>query len=404
MRPDQLNHTVERLFSNSTLLIPTRLHESVLREGFRPERQTAIFLIYDLIVHKCSGMKGKWTHISDRAFSCLVKNHSRKSAEKKWLEHNGFIEIKKWRAEDGSLKNSKIPGRKTQAYRVVEQEGESVWVDLWKRQLEWPISVPDDPLCQFTRSVLGRLDVDKAMVARLCLGESESSCLTAARKISVLHWARTLNSGMGKIRRGQRVNRLYSPWTSAPRELRRCCYLADEPIVSIDLQASQPTLIGLLADDESFCEACARDQLYSQIGEIFAVAREDAKPIFLSYAYGPIRRPTSRNKQAFAVQNYVASSFPKTHKYITKHKAHDYREFACRLQNLEAELFLDGILRRAIKEELFALTVHDSVSVPESQSERAIAISREILAGKMSGKGRLKVENYGVGQVTSITI
>lgn len=395
---------MDKLFSDAALLIPAHLHDLVLREGFRPERQTAIYLIYDVIVQKCSVMKGEWTRISDQAFGNVVKNHTRKSAEKNWLEANGFIRIKKWRTQDGVVKNSKIPGRKSQAYKVVEQEGASIWVDLWKRKLNWSTSVSHDPLCQYTHSVLRQIEVDKTTVARICVGEREFSSLTAARRMAVLHWARTLHYGSGRIRRGQRVNRLYSPWTSAPRELRRACFLAGEPIVSIDLQASQPTLIGLLAEDDAFCAACIQDQLYPCIGQLFAVGREEAKPIFLSYVYGPNRVPTARNKQALAVQEYVASQFPKTHEYITNHKKPDHRAFARRLQNIEAALFLEGILGEIMQKKMIALTVHDSISVPESLGEQAVEISRRILATKMSGMGKLKVTNYGRKQEYTIAI
>ena len=149
---------MERLFSNSALLIPAKLHEAALREGFRPERRTAIYLIYDLIVQKCTRMKAKWAFICDRSFQKLVKNHTRKSTAKKWLEENGFIQIKKWRSADGTLKNSKIPGRQCQGYKLVEQKGECIFVDLWERKLSWPTFIEDDPFCQFTRMVLGQVE------------------------------------------------------------------------------------------------------------------------------------------------------------------------------------------------------------------------------------------------------
>ena len=192
---------MDKLFLNSFLLIPAQLHKIVLREGFRPERQTAIYLIYNVIAQKCSSMKRKWTRISDLAF----KNHTRKSGVKRWLEENGFITIKKWTAKDGTIKNSKIPGRRCQAYGVIEQGNESIWVELWKRKLDWPISTWSDPFCAYTREVLGKIKVDCAQVERILGGEADFSNLTSTRRLSVVHWARTLHYGSGSIRRGRLV-------------------------------------------------------------------------------------------------------------------------------------------------------------------------------------------------------
>lgn len=382
---------MERLFSDSALLIPAKLHEAALRENFRPERRTAIYLIYDVIMQKCVRMKGKWAYISDQSFLKVVKNHTRKSAEKKWLEEKGFIQIKKWQSEDGTFKNSKIPGKKCQAYKLIEQTGECIWVDLWERKLAWPSYTQDDRFCEYTRSVLGQIQVDHAITARMCLGQAQYSSLSIARRMAILHWARTLQFGCGTIRRGRRVNRLYSPWTSAPRELRRVCSLRGEPLVSIDLQASQPTLIGLLAEDNCFSQACFDDEIYLLICRLFGVSREEAKPIFLSYIYGRNRKPTARNARAFQVQEFVAAHFPATHAFVWEHKTRDHSEFACRLQNIEADLFLDGVYAAMMQAGIPALTVHDSVTVPESLEENALEITIKILGNKLSGKGRLKV-------------
>lgn len=394
---------MERLFSNSALLIPAKLHEAALREGFRPERRTAIYLIYDVIMQKCARMKGKWAYISDRSFLKVVKNHTRKSAEKKWLEQKGFIQIKKWRSKDGTLKNSKVPGRQCQGYKIGEQASECIWVDLWERELVWPNLTDGDHLCQYTREVLNLIEVDHATVSSMCLGVATHPMLSATRRMAILHWARVLQFSSGSIRRGRQVNRLYSPWTSAPRELRRACRLCSEPIVSIDLQASQPTFIGLLAQDDAFVEACFNDEVYGHIGSLFCASRDDAKPIFLSYVYGPNRKPQARNKFALAVQQYVAKQFPKTHAFIWQEKDSNYKAFARQLQNLEAHFFLDEILAEMKQKGIHALTAHDSVAVPESEVDAALEISLKKLC-VLKGKGRLKVSNYGSREEIAIAI
>lgn len=392
----------DKLFSPSCLLIPSTLHDAVLQKRFRPERRSAIYLIYDVIAQKCTRRNGKWTKISDRRFVEVVRNHTRKSAEKRWLEDNGFIEIKKFAAKDGVLKNSKIPGRLCQRYRIVEQEGDCLWANLWKRQQVWIPSTANDAYCQHTRRVLSHVRVNAELASRMCSGEAEYSSLPLPRRMSIVHCARTLEMRGGNVHRGLRVNRLYSPWTSAPRELRRACSLCGEPIVTIDLQASQPTLIGLMAHDDQFSEACLHDDLYRDVCNLFDISREEAKPIFLSYVYGPNRSEKTRNKQALRVQQYVAERFPKTHAFIMDSKSSNYRQFARRLQDAEAEIFLDGLLATLIEKDVPALTVHDSVSVPQSHLATTLAVASEILGRKMKGKGRLKI--CGGGEETEVDL
>jgi hypothetical protein len=146
-----------------------------------------------------------------------------------------------------------------------------------------------------------------------------------------------------------------------------------------------------LAEDTSFSEACFKDELYPHIGRLFAVDREQAKPIFLSYIYGRNRKPTARNNQAFKVQQFVAEHFPKTHAFIWKNKAADHKAFACRLQNLEADLFLNGILEEMMQKRMTGLTLHDSIAVPCSLLAPTLEISREILGRQLRGRGRLKI-------------
>jgi hypothetical protein len=108
--------TMDRLFSKSALLIPAKLHEAALRECFRPERRTAIYLIYDVIMQKCARMSGKWAYISDRSFLKVVKNHTRKSAEKKWLEEKGFIQIKTQKFQASNAKATSSSSRRANAF------------------------------------------------------------------------------------------------------------------------------------------------------------------------------------------------------------------------------------------------------------------------------------------------
>jgi len=180
--------------------------------------------------------------------------------------------------------------------------------------------------------------------------------------------------------------------------------LTGEAIATFDLQASQPTLIGVLAEDDSFSNACLTDELYGQICRLFGIDRNEAKPTFLSYIYGRNRTPKARNKRAFLVQQYVEEHFPKTHAYIWQRKHADHTEFACHLQNLEAELFVGDLLATMMQKKIPALTVHDCLAVPESRMEEALEIARKILKPRLGGKAKLRLSQSGKVEEQSIAI
>jgi hypothetical protein len=129
-----------------------------------------------------------------------------------------------------------------------------------------------------------------------------------------------------------------------------------------------------------------------------------AKPIVLSYIYGRNRSATARNKQAYLVQEHVANHFPKTHSFVWKNKLHDHTAFACRLQNLEADLFLGGIFGELMQRQIPALTVHDSIAVPLSRQQKAVEICRDVLGRRLAGKARIKVNQQGTDQETTLTV
>lgn len=104
------------------------------------------------------------------------------------------------------------------------------------------------------------------------------------------------------------------------------------------------------------------------------------------------------------MQEYVASHFPKTHSFVWKNKLHDHTAFACRLQNLEAELFLGGIFGEMMHQQIPALTVHDSIAVPLSRQQKAVEICRNVLGRRLAGKARIRVNQQETDQEMTLTV
>ena len=146
-------------------------------------------------------------------------------------------------------------------------------------------------------------------------------------------------------------------------------------MTSFDLRAAQPTLIGTLAGSLQFLRDSSSGKLYRDIGEALEVERDAAKDACYAYAFGPNRKQTTKNKPALAVQELVEKNYPEVHRYVWKQKLTDYRKFACMLQDKEAELFVDKILKELIQINIPALSVHDSTDGFRLPTDR-LAITR----------------------------
>jgi hypothetical protein len=57
--------------------------------------------------------------------------------------------------------------------------------------------------------------------------------------------------------------------------------------------------------------------------------------------------------------------------FVDSKKQHDYRKFACEMQDREALIFVDGIFQELTENGLTALTVHDSIYFREQDREQA---------------------------------
>lgn len=382
-------------YLDDTIQLPESLIESVHNLGRRVDFSENVFLTWWMIDgwNQCvrvNGFRTKWKQINDeRYFSLITKGDSRNEA-RRWLEDAGFIKIRKVTCKDGKLRNRRIRGKASQRYRTLRRTNYVPYRLIKKSLLDCvPCFTGPDQECQHTRANLGLLQRKPGESGKL--KEKKGEKLTNRIHQSLI----ALTYNKGTVKRGRVVDRLFSPWTGARRDLRSLFTLNDDEIVGYDLRAAQPVLMASLAKDESMLMDCQSDQFFKGLadhlgyfdatGKVGPNQRKKAKGDFYPYVYGPIRKVTTRHPKAYEVQKWMRATYEKTAKYVDQSKGRFYKGFSRRMQNFEARVFVDGAFRQMNREGITALSLHDEICVGDSQQDQARAILHSHLTKNIYG-------------------
>ena len=158
--------------------------------------------------------------------------------------------------------------------------------------------------------------------------------------------------------------------------------LEGEPLVWLDMQAAHPTLLGNLSNDQYLINDCLSDEFYGRIMDAYEVDRDEAKRQYMLWAYDQ-HRPESRMTFLMARQYQTAAN------YVIENKTGNYRRFSWNMQRMEADIFVDSVYANLAGLKIPALTVHDSIGIPNSYAERI----KKLLLDELSKRGyRVKIK------------
>lgn len=365
--------------------IPEALLDAAQEDRFRIEFTETLLLSWWLIDGWAWGesdtVEGKeWKQIHDCNFKNITTNNHSRAKARQWLEERGFIEIRKVDCPDGIKRNRREKGKFSQQYIALNPTS-LIPYRLHCKTLDacLPVWTGKDQASQQTRTNIGKLSKKKKKTS---IQEEKTTEKNRSRdQQSVL----MLERNRGKVGRGYKVNRLYSPWTAARKVVRESFDLEGDLIASLDLRAAQPTLMAALAQDEKMLADCQSDTFYRGLADFIGAIRDDAKSSFYAYSFGPIRSVGTKQPQALEVQTWMRENYPETATFVDAKKQNDYRKFACEMQDREALIFVDGIFQELTEKGLTALTVHDSICFREQDREQATEIAMKHLNKHIKG-------------------
>ena len=116
--------------------------------------------------------------------------------------------------------------------------------------------------------------------------------------------------------------------------------------------------------------------------DAFEVDRDEAKQQYMIWAYDQ-HRPES--KMTFLMDRY----YQKAARYVFENKSGNYRRVSWNMQRMEADIFVDSVYANLASLKIPALTVHDSIGIPNYYAERI----KKLLLDELSKRGyRVKIK------------
>ena len=393
----------DKFLDGELLFVPNALKEKIENENFRIEKRELIYLIWAALKSTPVERRSDWRRVHHGRFDYESSNTTNRTALL-WLADNGFIELDKdnsyWANPDRGFPKK---------YRVIQKK-QPVLVELENKSL---VRGPkpytqDETCCRYTREILGQLTVDRQAVkdelrktifeyhqlgdlTRIAAFTEEKNSIKQEKFINTEFVEGLYTFGLpllhlvnktGSIKRGKKGNRLFSPMTNVKKTFRQYFSLEGEPLVWLDMQAAHPTLLGNLSNDQYLINDCLSDEFYGRIMDAFEVDRDEAKRQYMIWAYDQ-HRPES--KMTALMERY----YQKAAQYVIENKTGNYRRFSWNMQRMEADIFVDSVYANLASLKIPALTVHDSIGIPNSYAERI----KKLLIDELSKRGyRVKIK------------
>ena len=395
----------DKFLDGELLFVPSELKEKVEGGNIRRvEKREMIYLVWAALKSAHADRRGDWRRVHHRRFSYGSSNGTNHAALL-WLADNGFVELDKdnsyWANPDRGFPKK---------YRVIQKK-QPVLIELENKSLvRGPQPYTQDEICcLYTREILDQLTVDRESVKDELrktifeyhqLGgltrnrpfteeknriEQEKECVNTefveglyTFGLPLLH----LVNRTGSIKRGKKGNRLFSPMTNVKKTFRQYFSLEGEPLVWLDMQAAHPTLLGNLSNDQYLINDCLSDEFYGRIMDELGVDRDTAKRRYMAWAYDQ-HRPDSKLTLMMERHCQTAAN------YVIENKTGNYKRFSWNMQRIEADIFVDSVYASLAGLKIPALTVHDSIGIPNSYAERI----KKLLLDELSKRGyRVKIK------------
>ena len=347
-------------------------------------------------------LKKGYVEIHNKAFTSIASS-SVNTKYKKRLIDNGFVlEDRSWRAAERNpitnelIKNGWSISYKPKSYsNYVEQELNTInFLDVLGTE------TPKDLICNHVRRCLNSLDFDRDHLHPVILNAVVEKMKFPTRFAGAIDKVRKTKYPLVKLaaKRG-RINRdsqgrLHSPWSQLKGDFRSLFTSDGERLLSADMVACQPTLIGILSEDAKLIEDCHQDRFYNliikRLNDIgFTEAdRDDAKDATYPFIYGKNRNHWSTaERPAEAVQELFNQRYPKAAKYCWEEKRGDkdaHKKLPLAMQKLESKIFIDGLYNEVMKKELFCLPLHDGLYFRANEKPKIKKIVNDNLSSILS--------------------
>jgi hypothetical protein len=198
----------------------------------------------------------------------------------------------------------------------------------------------------------------------------------------------TINNGKVnktlKFNRNNANNRIDTNLTFMASELRQFI-IGYENMVYLDLKNSQPVMLTILLKEhykdanaalkleiDDYFKHTTQGLWYEHLQELYNNTRDESKDLWMCIAY-------SKNTSYLEVKKIFKKAYPGINAIIESYKKKKHGDFSVKLTQIESRIFIDGICRKLVNQDIIPFTVHDAVIVPKKDKNKTLEIMQMVL-------------------------
>lgn len=198
---------------------------------------------------------------------------------------------------------------------------------------------------------------------------------TQFKRFSWVRSIKLMELGILTAKRSTTNNRLNTNFTNLPNPLFKYIKKSND-LMEIDAVNSQFSILANMIKDkvsDDFVEDSLQGRLYEKVAEKLKCNRDEAKIAMLKFLYSDVKH---ENK----TKRLIAELYPETAAIIDEYKSkRDSSKFSIRMQKKEAEIYIDGALKRLYSLGVLAISKHDSIIFHRKDLEVVEKVVREVV-------------------------
>lgn len=196
------------------------------------------------------------------------------------------------------------------------------------------------------------------------------------------------------------AGRVHSNVSNMPSVLRPYLNYNGLPLVEIDICNSQPFLLNILLDKYFTSNLPPDVMLYRELtstGKFYEYLMQEfntdlPRAEFKTACFAKIFYSMESEKYVYRERKDFGKLFPNVSSVISHYKTPDYKNLAISMQRAEADIIINNVVPELMKQNIYCLTIHDSVLVTPENADQTKQIIQDTFINKLGYSPKIKTK------------
>lgn len=219
------------------------------------------------------------------------------------------------------------------------------------------------------------------------------------------------------------AGRIHNNFTNLPKDLRPFLSYNKQPLIEVDIANSQPFFFNVLIerymrdreydninlsyvynkgidvsylredDIKLYRELTCQGRFYEYLRDQFdAYERYESRDDFKRTVFAKIFYSQENENYIYEERRKFRKLFPRVAEIIKYYKKDDYKNLAIQLQRVEAEIIIHKIIPKLAEENIWAITIHDSILTTKKEAERVKQIMLNTIQDQLNLQPKIRIK------------